>query len=99
MDKIKLASREYKTFCEENKNIRLDRIAEAEVLRGEIGVFKKKTSKELRMEMQAAEREIRDAEAMLAAKKRKIELKFLSDRNAERQDSVSDSIISKMFRK
>ena len=71
----------------------------AEVLRGEIGVFKKKTNKELRMEMQAAEKEIRDAEAMLeAAKRRKIELKYLSDRNAERQDKVSNSIISKMFR-
>ena len=99
MDKIKLASSEYKTFCDESKENRCDQTAVAEVLRGEIGVFKKKTNKELRMEMQAAEKEIRDAEAMLeAAKRRKIELKYLSDRNAERQDKVSNSIISKMFR-
>ena len=59
---------------------------------------KKKTNEEIRTQMQAAEREIRDAEAALeAAKRRKIELKLQSDRDAERQDSVSNSIISSVF--
>ena len=42
MEKVKFASQEYKAFCDENMEMRRDRSAIAESLRGEVCVFKKK---------------------------------------------------------
>ena len=98
LNSISFASKEYKLFCEESKTTNGNRTAIAESLRREIGVFKRKTNKELQSEMVAADQDIRDAEAaLLAAKRRKIELEQQRNSDLERQDRISDAIISNMF--
>lgn len=80
----------------ENKEMRRDRSAVA-VSQRKILCSKERLIKNFE-HMHAAEREIRDAEAALAAaKRRKIELKLLSNCDAERHGNVSGAIISSMF--
>ena len=75
MSNIDFASQEYKLFCEKNKTTNQTKAVIAESFRREIGIFKRKSNKQIQSEITTAEQEIRDAEAtLLAAKRRKIEL-------------------------
>ena len=96
--RICFASKEYKAFCSENKSRNIEKAVSAESIRKEVGVFKRKTSKDFRREINEVDQEIRDAEiALEAAKRRKVELTRERESDQERLDKISEAIVSQMF--